>query len=205
MSQVSDLDSVNNPRHPFGLPMGSVRGIFSLLICAFFWMILLWPSDQIVKPLLGHFFLLALVLLAFASSPKAGAQGESNFLPWLLRVLFVGGSVAVVFYALFKAPDHFNSRLTPDVEEFKAWWGTFLAIMSGGFASGLFLRFILGRENVVFLTLRAWLSVVGMVMLALEFAFVMAFNSAENKPDDFLRYWQAFELAIVSAYFGTRA
>ena len=64
------LDPVNEPRHPFGLPMGSVRGFMALLICGFFWLVLLWPGEQIVKPLLGHFFLLALVLLAFASSPS---------------------------------------------------------------------------------------------------------------------------------------
>ena len=52
---------------PFGLPIGSVRGFLSLLICSFFWIVLLQPEP--IAPPLGHFFLLTLVFLAFASNP----------------------------------------------------------------------------------------------------------------------------------------
>lgn len=200
------LDPVNEPRHPFGLPMGSVRGFMSLLICGFFWLVLLWPGEQVVKPLLGHFFLLALVLMAFASSPSPRTEDDSSpFLPWLLRVLFVGGSVAVVLFCLFQYPDRLQTRLTPDPEEFRLWWGPFLATMSVGFAAGLFIRFVLGREHPLFQTFRAWLSVVGLVMLGLEIGLFVMFTTSENRQAaDFLRYWQAVELAFVSAYFGTR-
>ncbi len=200
------IDTVNEPRHPFGLPLGSVRGFMSLLICGFFWLVLLWPGDAVVKPLLGHFFLLALVLMAFASSPTAAAEGESSpFLPWLLRVLFVGGSVAVVLFCLFQYPERLQSRLTPDPDEFRLWWGPFLATLAIGFSAGLFVRFVLGREHPLFQTFRAWLSVVGLVMLVLEIGLFVMFTTSENKQADFLRYWQAVELAFVSAYFGTRA
>ncbi len=200
------IDTVNEPRHPFGLPLGSVRGFMSLLICGFFWLVLLWPGDAVIKPLLGHFFLLALVLMAFASSPTAAAEGESSpFLPWLLRVLFVGGSVAVVLFCLFQYPERLQSRLTPDPDEFRLWWGPFLATLAIGFSAGLFVRFVLGREHPLFQTFRAWLSVVGLVMLVLEIGLFVMFTTSENKQADFLRYWQAVELAFVSAYFGTRA
>jgi hypothetical protein len=200
------LDPVNNSRQPFGLPAGTVRGFLSLLICAFFWMVLLWPSDAVAKPLLGHFFMLALVLMAFASSPTAhSGYRDTSLAPWLMRTLFVGGSIAVVAFTLVKDPAQFSQRLTPDVVEFREWWGTFLAVTAGGFAFGLFIRFVLGRENPVFLTMRAWLSVVGMVMLALELGLFVAFMSAESKPDTFMRYWQTIEVAAVAAYFGTRA
>ena len=108
-------------------------------------------------------------------------------------------------FTLVKDPAQFSQRLTPDVVEFRDWWGTFLAVTAGGFAFGLFIRFVLGRENPVFLTMRAWLSVVGMVMLALELGLFVAFMSAESKPDTFMRYWQTMEVAAVAAYFGTRA
>lgn len=200
------LDSVNDPRHPFGLPAGSVRGIMSLLICGFFWMVLLWPGE-LAKPLLAHFFLLALVLMAFASNPSGRSAGEgAPFLPWLLRVVFVGGSAAVLAFVLIQFPDRLPGRLTPDAGEFAAWWGPFLGTMAAGFAAGLFARFVLTRVGLtpVFETLRAWLSVVGLLMLVLEIAMVLMFTTSDNKPDQFIRYWQAFELAVVSAYFGTR-
>jgi hypothetical protein len=196
------IDSVNNPRHPFGLPLGSVRGLLSLLICSFVWMVLLWHGDQ--KLPLSHFFLMALVLLAFSSSPSITQKGESPFIPWLLRVLFVGGSIGVVTYALVKDVDSLK-KLTPVSEEFMQWWGPFLAVLAGGFAVGLFLRFILGRENPVFQIIRAWLSVIGILMMVLEFVLFISFANADSKPENFLHVWQAVQLGVVSAYFGTRA
>ncbi len=200
-------DSQYRIRQPFGLPAGSVRGFLSLLICLFFWVVLLWPSNAVAKPLLGHFFMLALVLMAFASSPSAHAGNrDTSFTPWLMRILFVGGSVVVVAITLVKDPAQFSQRLTPDVEEFRNWWGTFLGVTAGGFAFGLLLRSVFGRDNPIFLTVRAWLSVVSMVMLAIELALFVAFTSSDSsKPEAFMRYWQSFEVAAVAAYFGTRA
>ncbi len=202
----SHREPIDTMRQPFGFPAGTIRGFLSLLICAFFWLVLLWPSDAIAKPLLGHFFMLALVLMAFASThADHSGNADRSYAPWLMRMLFVGGSVAVVAFTLVKDPAQFSARLTPNVEEFSNWWGTFLAVTAGGFAFGLFIRFALGRTNPIFLTLRAWFSVVAMVMLALELALFVAFTSADAKPESFMRYWQSFEVAMVAAYFGTRA
>lgn len=195
------IDTVNNPRHPFGLPQGSIRGFLSLLICGFVWMVLLWPSEMRLP--LSHFFLMALVLLAFSSAPHL-QMGESKLIPWILRVLFVGGSVGVVLYALFRDPNSMT-KLTPTTEEFGIWWAPYLGCLTGGFFFGLLLRMILGRENQVFQTLRAWLSVIGMLMMAGE--FVLFLTGVQTRPDseNFVRVWQAAQLAIVSSYFGTRA
>lgn len=194
-------------RHPFGLPLGSVRGMFSVLICAFFWLTLLWPGEQPVRALLGHFFMLGLVVMAFASAPVIADRDRetSAFLPWVLRIIFVGGSAAVIVFALFKDPNQVQARLTPDPAEVKDWWVPFLATMAGGFAFGLSLRVVFGRANHIFETIRAWFSVVGMVMLAVELALFIGLASAENKPLEFLHFWQCVEMVIVSAYFGTRA
>ncbi len=206
MSASPVIDSVNSPRHPFGLPPGSVRGFLSLLICGFVWMVLLWPDPpggRELKLPLSHFFLMALVLMAFSSAPHL-QMGESKTLPWVLRVLFVGGSVGVVLYSLFRDP-HSLSKLTPDAGEFAYWWGPFLGCLAGGFAAGLLLRFVLGRQNQVFQTLRAWLSVVGVLMMLGEFVLFLMYASADSRPENFLRVWQAVQLAVVSGYFGTRA
>lgn len=195
------IDSVNSPRHPFGLPQGTVRAFLALLICGFVWMVLLWQGDA--KLPLSHFFLMALVLMAFSSSPHL-QMGESKFAPWVLRVLFIGGSVGVVLYALFSDP-HSLSKLTPDQAEFAAWWGPYLGCLAGGFSGGLLLRVILGRENQVFQTLRAWLSVVGLLMMLGEFILFMTGTQTKPEAETFVRVWQAVQLAVVSAYFGTRA
>src|SRR4029079_12210966 len=96
-------------RHPFGLPMGTVRGFMSVLICMFFWIFLLLPDEKAHSAPLAHFFLLTLVFLAFASHPFPVEKQRSEFLPWLMRILFVGGSIAVVIYTAVEYPDRLTS------------------------------------------------------------------------------------------------
>jgi hypothetical protein len=199
------IDSVNNPRHPFGLPLGTIRGTMSLLICSFFWAALLWPEPTPPKPLLAHYFMLALVLLVFSPYSKDSSEEGSRFVPRLMRVLAIGGSLAVLGIVAASHPERLNARLTPDPAEVKDWWGVFLATVACGFAVGNVVRLILGRDNPVFQTLRAWLSVVGLLMMAAELVMWVSFSTADNKQDEFLRFWQAFEMAFVSCYFGTRA
>jgi hypothetical protein len=205
--------SINDPRyssdsdqvyHPLGLALGSVRSLMSLFICVFFWLILLWPTENFMRPLLGHFFLLTLVLLAFGSSPNKGEEVRST-LPWFIRFLFVGGSIAVVAFLMYSDPERLRIRLTPDPAELQAWWAVYLGITFSGFALGVFLRYVLGQTNAIFMTFRAWLAVLGLITLALEVGLVVIMLSSENKPYEFAQYWEAVSLAIVSTYFGTRA
>jgi len=191
--------------HPFGLPLGTVRGMFSLVICTFFWIALLWPGEHHMKVVLAHFFLLGMVLMAFASHPSVNDRETAPFLPWLFRTLFVGISGIVVAYAWYKDVAVLQQRLTPDLNEVKDWWIPFLGATGIGFGLGLLVRFVLGRNNHIFQTLRAWLSVVGMLMLVVEIVIFLSVTGPESTTVDFIHYWQCVELAIVSAYFGTRA
>lgn len=191
--------------HPFGLPMGTVRGFISVLICSFFWIVLLLPEGQEIKAPIAHFFLLTLVFMAFASHPGRSADEPTPFLPWLMRVLFVGGSVAVVAYVAYSHPDRLSQRLTPKMEEV-AQWPTQLATLAGGFAVGLFMRFALGRNSPPFQTMRAWVSIVAMLLLVGEtvLQFLILPNSAPRDPNSLI-VWEGVVTAAVAVYFGMRA
>ena len=128
-------DTVSSPLHPFGLPMGSVRGIMALLILGYFWLAIAWPGAAVKLPL-GHFFLLPLVFCSFA---LAGADGRSEgwrILPATLRLLVVGGTLAAAFYVVTRGVDNFQDRLTPDYADFKEHWLAFAAVLAGGFLAG---------------------------------------------------------------------
>src|SRR5262245_29424920 len=152
--------------HPYGLPMGTVRGFLSVLICSFFWIFLLMPEPAPdaapLKAPLGHFFLLTLVFLSFASHPIKELR-TTAILPWLMRVVFIGGSVAVVAYVAWKYPHRLSSRLSPDPAEI-AQWPVLLGFFAGGFGTGLFLRFVLGRNSPMFMTIRGWFGVLAMLL-----------------------------------------
>ena len=196
-------------RHPYGLPMGTVRGFMSVLICSFFWIFLLLPDvDDPTKQTvpLGHFFLLTLVFLAFASHPIPQDPGHTEFLPWLMRVIFVGGSLAVVGYVGYNDNQRLATRLTPNPAEISQW-PVLLATLSGGFAVGLFLRFILGRNSDLFQTLRAWVGMIAILLMIAEtvFQFLIRPNIAAPLNVDGLKIWEGVLIAIVAAYFGSRA
>jgi hypothetical protein len=187
----------------FGLPSGSVRGFLSVLICSFFWIVLLLPPESGITAPLGHFFLLTLVFLAFASHPAPEAR--THVLPWVLRVLFVGGSVAVVVLALVNNPHQAAARLTPNGNEITQW-PVLLGCLAGGFGAALFLRFVLGRRSEMFMTLRAWVGVISMLLLLFEtiLQFLIIPSMAERPSPDALKVWEGILIAAVAGYFGSR-
>lgn len=202
MRMTPALPGVVQEYPTFGLPAGSVRGFLSVLICSFFWILLLLPPDYEMRAPLGHFFLLTMVLMAFVSHPLP--QGRTHLLPWLMRVLFVGGSLAVVVWALIQDPQLAAKRLTPAAEEVYQW-PVLLGCLTGGFAVALFLRFILGRTSQLFMTLRAWVGVLAMLLLLFEtiLQYVILPNISERNLD-VEKIWEGILIAIVSGYFGTR-
>jgi putative effector of murein hydrolase LrgA (UPF0299 family) len=200
--------SYGTVRHPYGLPMGTVRGFMSFLICLFFWIILLLPdgSGQLPHTVpLGHFFLLTLVFLAFASHQHVEPPEGAEFLPRIMRFLFVGGSIAVVAYTAATNPDRLSTRMTPNASEISQW-PVLLGMLSAGFAVGLLSRKLLGRHNELFQTLRGWVGVVSMLLLVAEtvFQFAIRPSLSEAPSDAVMRVWEGIIIAFVAAYFGTR-
>lgn len=199
-------------KHPYGLPMGTVRGFLSLLICSFFWIYLLLPEAAGDRPNatapLAHFFLLTLVFLSFASHPVPRDPDKSEFLPWLMRFLFVGGSVAVVAYVAYLDPTRLRVRLTPEPSEV-GMWPVLLATLSGGFGAGLVCRRLFGRQSDLFLTVRGWVGVVATLLLVaetvLQFLILPALSDAQKPSFETMKVWEGTVNGFVAFYFGTRA
>jgi len=187
----------------FGLPAGSIRGFLSVLICSFFWIALLMPADTAFTVPLGHFFLLTLVFMSFASHPLQEARLHT--LPWLMRLLFVGGSAVAVGVAIYRDPHLAATRLTPNPAEITQW-PLLLGCLAGGFGAALFLRFVLGRHSEMFMTIRAWIGVIAMLLLLAEtlLQFVILPGVTEKNPEA-LNVWEGIIIAAVAAYFGSRA
>jgi len=201
----SNPTAVATEFHPYGLPLGTVRGFLSVLICSFFWIVLLYPGEQTPHAPLAHFFLLTLVFMAFASHPLHEAQ-TSSFLPWLMRVIFLGGSAAVLGYVAYKSPEQVGIRLTPSVGEISQW-PVLLGCLAGGFGIALFVRFIMGRKNEAFQTARAWLGILAILLLLFEtlLQFVILPDLSDKPGPEAMKIWEGFLLATVAAYFGCRA
>jgi hypothetical protein len=154
---------------------------------------------------LAHFFLLTLVFLAFASHPVEEIRDAATF-PWVLRILFVGGSIAVVAYAAVKYPQRLGHQLTPNIQEI-AEWPVLLGCLAGGFGAALLIRSVLGRRNAVFYSIRAWIGAIALFLLLAETIFQFAIlPSLSDKPSiHAMQIWEGILIATVAAYFGSRA
>ena len=191
--------------HPYGFPMGTIRGFLSILICSYFWIFLLSSGLESPHPPLAHFFLLTLVFLAFASHPIHDAE-TSSFLPWLMKVIFVGGSLVVLGITAYKDPSQVSLRLTPNAGDI-GQWPILLGCFTGGFGIALLVRSVLGRRNEVFQTIRAWLAVIAILLLIFEtlLQFLIIPEMSDKPGQEVLKIWEGFLVAAVAAYFGSRA
>ena len=207
MPNPLSLDTISSNQHPFGLPLGTVRAFMAVLILANFWTVLLWPGAT-AKPLLGHFFMLPLVLYSFTLSRDPRSENFFHrILPFFLRLLLILGTVAVTAFVVSNGVENYRERLTPDFVEFSEYWMPFAASLGIGLVGGITLNALFGPSGEFFRTARAWLSVVSMVMLTIELAlFLIHLRSTSGDLGflTFLRNYQVVQIGIVSAYFGTR-
>ena len=198
------MASADREHQPYGLPTGTVRGFLSILFCSFFWVILLFPGSGPGQAPLGHFFLLALVFLAFASHPVQEIRG-SAVLPWVMRLIFVGGSIAVVVYVGLTDSARLADRLTP--KEDMGQVPALLGCLVGGFGAALLLRSLFGRTSEMFMTIRGWTGVLATLLLLAETVFqFMIWPTLSDKPSEMaMKVWEGILIAVVAAYFGSRA
>ncbi len=207
MPNPLSLDTISSNQHPFGLPLGTVRAFMAVLILANFWTVLLWPGAT-AKPLLGHFFMLPLVLYSFTLSRDPRSENFFHrILPFFLRLLLILGTVAVTAFVVSNGVENYRERLTPDFAEFSEYWMPFAASLGIGLVGGITLNALFGPSGEFFRTARAWLSVVSMVMLTIELVlFLIHLRSTSGDLGflTFLRNYQVVQIGIVSAYFGTR-
>ena len=106
---------------------------------------------------------------------------------------------------MFNDPHLAATRLTPDAAEI-GQWPVLLGCLAGGFGVALFLRFVLGRRSEMFMTIRAWFGVIAMLLLLIEtiLQFVVL-PSIPEKNMEALKVWEGIIIAVVAAYFGSRA
>jgi hypothetical protein len=112
----------------------------------------------------------------------------------------------VIAYAAVTDPQRLSSRLTPDPADIPQW-PVLLGCLAGGFGIALTTRFVLGRRSPMFLTLRAWVGVLAMLLLLFEtiFQFVILPNMSDKPSIQVMQVWEGILIATVAAYFGARA
>ena len=197
------------PRHPLGLPQGSVRAVLSLTIVGLFWLLLLLPSDKDVQIPLYLYFLLGLVLLFFASHGRSIASQETGHHSPLglprgsIRGIILLGTVAVVAWCIHSDLDLLIKRLTPTATQLPQWPYLLMALL-GGFFLGWIIRLGPWKGLYWFQDVQAWISLIAIVLMAAEIVIRLFIRPNMDQELD-LPLFEKILVGIVAFYFGVRS
>jgi hypothetical protein len=197
------------PRHPLGLPQGSVRAALSLTIVGLFWLLLLLPADKDVQIPLHLYFLLGLVLLFFASHGRSIAPpGTTHRSPLGLprgsiRGIILIGTVAVVAWCIRSDQELLIARLTPTAGQLPQW-PYLLGALLGGYFVGWIIRLGPWKDLYWFQDLQAWVSLIAIILLGAEIALRLFVRPNMDQEID-LPLYEKILVAVVAFYFGVRS
>src|SRR5262245_51058839 len=155
--------SPSTNRHPLGLPPGSVRALMSLAIAGMVWFLLMMPEEREVHVPLHLHALMALILVFFAAhgdsiKPRGSREPSPLYSPaGTLRILLLGGFVAVVAYQVSQHPGLLQKRLIPPEDDLNHWPFIMLALF-GGFMLGWLVGLGPWKNLAAFQDLKAWVS-----------------------------------------------
>ncbi len=197
------------PRHPLGLPPGSVRAVLSLIIVGLFWLILLLPQENALQVPLYLYCLLGLVFIFFVSHGHSIApQGSGHRSPLGLpkgsiRAIIFLGTAAVIGWCVHSNRALLLERLTPTPEMLYQWPYLLLALV-GGFFLGWLIRLGPWRNVYWFQDIQAWISLIAMAGLGIE-VVIRLFVNPTLERDINLPLWEEVLVGIVAFYFGVRS
>jgi hypothetical protein len=205
--RVDLVPSYHDPRHPLGLPAGSVRATLCLMIVGVIVTLLLQPPDRTVTVPLFLYGLLAMLLLFVVAHGNSIAPARSNLpSPWwlpggLVRGLILLALAAAVGWQLYYRPHLLPQRLTPTPEQL-AGWPHVLAAVAGGFVLGRLFHG-LARRAWWFQDILAWVALLDMAALVVEWLLLDIINPSLPVPLN-LAPWEGVLTALVTFYFGAR-
>ncbi|HEV3143812.1 MAG TPA: hypothetical protein VGZ47_08020 [Gemmataceae bacterium] len=209
MSSVVTYADKDKPRHPLGLPPGSVRAVLALMIAALFWTIALLPEKKNIQiPLFLYFLLVPIAMFFFAHGRTIAMNSPS---PWglprgtfrVLILLITAGGIGLHYYLYDHGP---WARFEPPSAELAAWPKLLLAM-----ALGLALGRLIGqgpwRNSAAFQDIQAWVSLLGMLGLGIEFILHVLVRPqlADDLKGMDLSTLEAALTGIVAWYFAARS
>ena len=197
------------PRHPLGLPPGSLRAVLAIMIAGLFWTVLILAErNEAIEVPLFLYFLTGMVLLFFGSHGHTIGRhlnaGSPLHLPsGTIRFLLFAGTIGVFAWMYYKDPTRIRDIVTPKAEQLQQW-PQLLMVTVGGYAVGYLVGRGPWRRRNSFQDLLAWVSLMAMIGLVVETVWIVFINPSLVEGMT-LHTWEAALTAIVSFYYGARS
>jgi hypothetical protein len=204
---------VRPPRHPLGLPAGSVRALLTLLIVGLVWTLMLVPRDEAAGIPLYLYYLLFLALGHFFAAhghsiagPQTGPASPLYLPGGTLRALIVLGFAAVLGWRYYSQRG-FEGLKPTDLDQAPYLFAVLVAaFLFGVILSRIGNRWLAGPAGPPywFQDILAWLALLAGIGLSAEVIIHLVINPTLATPLQ-LPQWQAVLTALVGLYFGARS
>lgn len=205
------------PRHPLGLPAGSVRALLTFMVLGMVWTLLLLPEGRTVQGIPIYLYYLMFITLVhyFSAHGNSIAGREDEPAPWhlprgMLRFFIVLGFAGVIGWRAYT--NRSGADLQPLFEDDPPFLYLPLILVSCFFAGVIVSRVInrlAGNPASVpywYQDIQAWLAILAMLGLTVEVLVQLVINPSLPDADRIqMPHWQAFLAAVVGFYFGARS
>jgi len=204
------------PRHPLGLPAGSVRALLTLMVLGTLWALLAMPPEKEIHVPLYLPYLTFLVIGSYFGTRSSSRREEGESPPLYLprgsiRFLIILGFAAVIGWNIYQNPD-FLKRLTPTVEDLTEQpllpVVIFGAFFVGVIVSALAHMVLAGPLGLPawYQDIQAWVSLLAVLGLGADVIYLLVIMPGLDPESALkLRHWQTILSGIVAFYFGARS
>lgn len=206
------------PRHPLGLPPGSVRTVMTFMVVGTIWGLMLMPREKNIQIPLYLYYLLFLMMGSYfttrTSVPREYQESPPLGLPrWLISFVVIAGFLGVMGYGFYKDKMDFFKGLAVQTASDDALVTQALLplVLIGAFFLG---KIISGTAHLVlagprgmpawYADIQAWLSLLAVIGLTVEVVILLIVNPNADKKID-LPHWQGGLCAVIAFYFGARS
>ncbi|HLJ93556.1 MAG TPA: hypothetical protein VKU02_10245 [Gemmataceae bacterium] len=204
---------IRPPRHPLGLPAGSVRALLTFMVLGLIWALLLLPEEKNIQIPIYLYYLMFLILGHFFAAHGHSISGPATgpapplYLPrGTLRTLIVAGFLGILAYRYYlhqNLQDLFNVREPLLQQPYLP-----LVILAGFFVGVMVSRLSARRFRMApwYQDILAWVALLATLGLSAEVIIQLIINPSVEPEHRLYPYqWHLVLCGIVSFYFGARS
>jgi hypothetical protein len=204
------------PRHPLGLPAGSVRALLAIMVFGTIWALLMMPREKGVYVPLYLYYLAFLIIGAYftgrSSTHAQAPEPPPLFLPrGTLRILFAIGFIGAIAFAFYRDPSLLERPLNPQQDPPSLLTPLVLlnAFLLGVLVSRL-ANLLLATEQGLpawYQDTLAWVSILAVLGLAFVVIYYLVINPSvpTDRRIELPIGLQLTLSGVVAFYFGVRS
>jgi hypothetical protein len=210
-SGVSPPAPPRRPRHPLGLPAGSIRALLALMVLGLLWAVALMyeGGKEIPQSFVFLLYLMVLILGSYFAAhgnsiggASAGERSPLGLPRGVIRLLLLGGFAGLVVWLYFNRPAFERELAVPAYMPLIMLGGFFL-----GYLVSSFMHAVTGGRGVPYWyqDLQAWVALIAGLLLVAYLLVQLASRNLDAEDQRAPLVLEGILAGFIGFYFGARS